>query len=226
MAGSSSTALSVLSPPSVPKTGSSKTNPCETRVSVSMRRNPRSISFGFGAESQGKRGSTRLNAVGLTEIEPDINEDPIDRWATNEVSAEDFLYGEYDGAHTYHGEDEEGTFWGYVAEDYAAVEPPSGFQGFISWLFPPAIIAGMYFHAPGEYLYIGAAVFTVVFCIIEMNKPSEPHNFEPQIYNMERGARDKLIADYNTMDLWDFNEKYGDLWDFTVKKDAAEIMKR
>lgn len=92
MAGSSSTALSVLSPPpSVPITGSSKTNPCETRVGVSMRRNPRSISFGFGAESQGKRGSTRLNAVGLTEIEPDINEDPKDRWATNGVSAVRFL---------------------------------------------------------------------------------------------------------------------------------------
>lgn len=76
----------------------------------------------------------------------------------------------------------------------------------------------------GEYLYIGAAIFTVVFCIIEMGKPSEPHNFEPQIYNMERGARDKLISDYNTMDIWDFNEKYGELWDFTVKND--DIMKR
>lgn len=67
-------------------------------------------------------------------------------------------------------------------------------------------------------------MFTVVFCIIEMDKPSEPHNFEPQIYNMERGARDKLISDYNTMDIWDFNEKYGDLWDFTVTKD--DITKR
>ncbi|KAI8561212.1 hypothetical protein RHMOL_Rhmol04G0320700 [Rhododendron molle] len=292
MAGSSSTALSVLSPPhSVPKTGSSKTDPCETRVSVSMRRNPRSISFGFGAESQGKRGSTRLNAVGLTEIEPDINEDPKDRWATNGVSAEDFLYGEYDGAHTYHGEDEEGKH----------LFPDSGSEHHFGWCLLPnwakmtlqflelfgdmsqkimqrlnplrvsrvsTIIADnsiclsnynyhvcliwfssisnrVYFMAippsnhcwhvfpcsgndtnNGEYLYIGAAVFTVVFCIIEMNKPSEPHNFEPQIYNMERGARDKLIADYNTMDLWDFNEKYGDLWDFTVKKDAAEIMRR
>lgn len=128
-------------------------------------------------------------------------------------------------------------------------------SGLISWLFLPAIAAGMYFNVPvnnitdniyatltyhiflfnclrvvlinasftpntqGEYLYIGAAVFTVVFCIIEMDKPSEPHNFEPQIYNMERGARDKLISDYNTMDIWDFNEKYGDLWDFTVKND-------
>jgi len=73
-------------------------------------------------------------------------------------------------------------------------------------------------------LYIGAAVFVVVFCVIEMGKPDKPHNFEPEIYNMERGARDKLIADYNTMDIWDFNEKYGDLWDFTVKKD--DILKR
>ena len=22
---------------------------------------------------------------------------------------------------------------------------------------------------------------------------------------------------YNTMDIWDFNEKYGELWDFTIK---------
>ncbi|KAL6580176.1 hypothetical protein OROMI_008200 [Orobanche minor] len=111
------------------------------------------------------------------------------------------------------------SFWGSIAEDYAAINPPTGFQGLISWLFLPAIAAGMYFDAPGEYLFIGAAIFTVVFCIIEMDKPSEPHNFEPQIYNMERGAHDKLISDYNTMDIWDFNEKYGDLWDFTIKKD-------
>lgn len=78
----------------------------------------------------------------------------------------------------------------------------------------------------GEYLYIGAAVFTIVFCIIEMDKPSEAHNFEPQIYNMERGARDKLISDYNTMDIWEFNEKYGDIWDFTVKLQKDDIMKR
>ncbi|KAK6254852.1 hypothetical protein SCA6_016157 [Theobroma cacao] len=57
-----------------------------------------------------------------------------------------------------------------------------------------------------------------------MDKPDQPHHFEPQIYNMERGARDKLINDYNTMSIWDFNEKYGDLWDFTIKKD--DITKR
>ncbi|RXH84883.1 hypothetical protein DVH24_041651 [Malus domestica] len=52
------------------------------------------------------------------------------------------------------------------------------------------------------------------------------HNFEPQIYNMEQGALDKLIADYNTMDIWNFNEKYGDLWDFTVTVKKEDIMKR
>jgi hypothetical protein len=74
-----------------------------------------------------------------------------------------------------------------------------------------------------EYMFIGAALWVTVFCVIEMDKPDKPHNFEPEIYNMERGARDKLIADYNSMDIWDFNEKYGDLWDFTLNKD--EIVK-
>ncbi|XP_020254193.1 photosynthetic NDH subunit of subcomplex B 5, chloroplastic-like [Asparagus officinalis] len=77
-----------------------------------------------------------------------------------------------------------------------------------SWLFLPAVAAGLDYNVPGEYLYIGAAVFVVIFCGIEMGKPDKAHNFEPGIYNMERGARDKLIADYNTMDIWDFNEKY------------------
>ncbi|XP_072974378.1 photosynthetic NDH subunit of subcomplex B 5, chloroplastic [Typha angustifolia] len=163
--------------------------------------------------------TSRLNA-GLTEIEPDLQEDPIDRWRTNGVSAEDFIYGEYDGHHTYH-EGHEGNkgLWEAVVEEYQAAEPPGGFQGLISWLFLPAIAAGMAYNVPGEYLYIGAAVFVVIFCAIEIGKPDKPHNFEPQIYNMEKGARDKLIADYNSMDIWDFNEKYGELWDFTVKRD-------
>ncbi|KAA0049312.1 photosynthetic NDH subunit of subcomplex B 5 [Cucumis melo var. makuwa] len=163
--------------------------------------------------------SRRLNAAGLSEIEPDLNEDPVDRWETNSVSPEDFEYGVYDGHHTYFEGEKKGTFWGAIADDIAAVGPPTGFQGLISWLFLPAVAAGMYFNVPGEYLYIGAAIFTIVFCIIEIDKPDQPHNFEPQIYNMERGARDKLISDYNTMDIWEFNEKYGDLWDFTVKND-------
>lgn len=57
-----------------------------------------------------------------------------------------------------------------------------------------------------------------------MDKPDKPHHFEPHIYNMERGARDKMINDYNTMNIWEFNEKYGDLWDTTIQKD--DITKR
>ncbi|XP_064995517.1 photosynthetic NDH subunit of subcomplex B 5, chloroplastic isoform X2 [Musa acuminata AAA Group] len=166
---------------------------------------------------QRDRSSTRPRA-GLTEIEPDLEEDPHDRWRTNGVSAEDFIYGEYDGHHTYH-EGHEGGFWEAVVAEYQAAEPPTGFQGLISWLFLPAVTAGLAYHVPGEYLYIGAAIFVVVFCAIEMGKPDKPHNFEPQIYNMDRAARDKLIAEYNSMDIWDFNEKYGELWDFTVKRD-------
>ncbi|XP_065863185.1 photosynthetic NDH subunit of subcomplex B 5, chloroplastic [Euphorbia lathyris] len=170
--------------------------------------------------------STRLNAAGFTEIEPDLNEDPIDRWRTPGVDAEDFEYGKWDGHHTYfEGEsDEKGTLWEIFVREYEGVGPPTGFQGLISWLFLPAIAAAMYFNAPGEYMFIGAGLFALVFCIIEMDKPDQPHNFEPQIYTMERGARDKLINDYNTMSIWDFNEKYGDLWDFTIKQD--DITKR
>ncbi|KAK3043499.1 hypothetical protein RJ639_002078 [Escallonia herrerae] len=219
---SSAVTPSLLSTSPVPRIVS-RSDPSETRVRVSIQKSIGSVPLRFGRVCR-RTGLRRLNAAGLSEIEPDINEDPKDRWATNGVSPDDFVYGKYDDHHTFHEGDEKGTFWGSIAEDYAAIEPPTGFQGLISWLFLPAVAAGMYFHAPGEYLYIGAAVFTVIFCIIEMDKPSEPHNFEPQIYNMERGARDKLIADYNTMDIWDFNEKYGDLWDFTVKKD--DIMKK
>ncbi|XP_045814990.1 photosynthetic NDH subunit of subcomplex B 5, chloroplastic [Trifolium pratense] len=167
-----------------------------------------------------------LNA-GFNLIEPDLNEDPIDQFRTNGIAPEDFEYGIFDGHHTfYEGEEKTGTFWGAIMDDVIAVGPPTGFQGLISWLFPPAIAAGVFFDVPGEYLFIGAGIFTIVFCIIEMDKPDQPHHFEPQIYNMERRARDKLINEYNTMSIWDFNEKYGDLWDFTITKDANDIMKR
>ncbi|XP_027365414.1 photosynthetic NDH subunit of subcomplex B 5, chloroplastic [Abrus precatorius] len=165
-----------------------------------------------------------LNA-GFNEIEPDLNEDHREDYATNGVDPDDFEYGIYDGHHTYfEGQEEKGTFWGTIAEEIAAAEPPTGFQGLISWLFPPAIVAGVYFNVPGEYLFIATGIFTIVFCIIEMDKPDKPHHFEPHIYNMERGARDKLLNDYNTMSIWEFNEKYGDLWDTTIQKD--DITKR
>lgn len=170
-------------------------------------------------ESSGRAVVARAGPGPLTEIEPDLQEDPIDKWRTNGVSPEDFVYGVYDGHHTYDEGQEKKGFWEDVSEWYQEAEPPQGFQALISWAFPPAVILGMAFDVPGEYLYIGAAIFIVVFCIIEMDKPDKPHNFEPEIYMMERSKRDKLIADYNSMDIWDFNEKYGELWDFTVNRD-------
>ncbi|TKY65178.1 Photosynthetic NDH subunit of subcomplex B 5 [Spatholobus suberectus] len=52
-----------------------------------------------------------------------------------------------------------------------------------------------------EYLYIGAGIFTIIFCIIEMDKPDKPHHFELHIYNMKSGVQDKLMNDYNTMSM-------------------------
>eukprot|EP00262_Sarcandra_glabra_P002589 TRINITY_DN1297_c1_g2_i1.p1 TRINITY_DN1297_c1_g2~~TRINITY_DN1297_c1_g2_i1.p1 ORF type:complete len:164 (+),score=23.38 TRINITY_DN1297_c1_g2_i1:48-494(+) len=114
----------------------------QTRVRVSVSSVKRTLG---GFQFNGNRNWTRLNAGGLTEIEPDLIEDKHDRWATNGVPPEDFLYGEYDGHHTYH-EGNEGTFWEAVASEYAAAEPPSGFQGIISWLFLPAMVAGLAYH--------------------------------------------------------------------------------
>ncbi|KAL3812530.1 hypothetical protein ACJIZ3_013798 [Penstemon smallii] len=223
MAGSLKVSSVLTTTNSIPKILSKeKSEICEIKKSGFNKRNKDSIFLKIGVNNV--RNSTTKLLAGFSQIEPDLNEDPKDRWATNGVDEDDFVYGKYDGHHTYFEGGEKAPFWESIAEDYAAVGPPSGFQGLISWLFPPAIIAGMYFNAPGEYLYIGAAIFTIVFCIIEMDKPSEPHNFEPQIYNMERGLRDKLISDYNTMDIWEFNEKYGELWDFTV--DNTNIIKR
>ncbi|XP_076942926.1 photosynthetic NDH subunit of subcomplex B 5, chloroplastic-like [Bidens hawaiensis] len=216
--------VSVLSIASIPKIITNSQQP-SNRITVSCYNIfSTSSRVSYRSNNNGRNWIKRLNAAGLSEYEPDLNEDPVDRWDNTGVSDDDFVYGIYDGHHTYYEGDDKSTFWGSIKEDYAAVDPPSGFQGLISWLFLPSVALGMYFNVPGEYLYIGAAIFVIIFCIIEMDKPSEAYNFEPQIYNMERGARDKLISDYNTMDIWDFNEKYGDLWDFTVTKD--DIMKR
>ncbi|KAJ0974059.1 hypothetical protein J5N97_016024 [Dioscorea zingiberensis] len=193
------------------------TSKSQRRSRVVSIPNKEAITLGFlSIKTPRKLSSTKLNGQ-LTEIEPDLEEDGHDWWRTNGVSPEDFKYGEYDGHHTYFGR--EGGFWEALKKEYEDAEPPTGFQGLISWLFLPAIVAGLAYNVPGEYLYIGAGIFVVIFCGIEMGKPDKPHNFEPEIYNMERETRDKLIEQYNTMDIWDFNEKYGHLWDFTIKHD-------
>jgi len=203
-----SSSLSILLANPVPKISSNQIDTARTRV---LSQRTLNLYKNLGTRHR----LTRL-AAGLTRIEPDLNEDPVDRWATPGVDGEDFKYGEWDGHHTYFEGQEEGTFWELIAKDIEAAEPPTGFQGVISWLFLPVIFSGIFFHVPMHYLFVAAGLFTIVFCIIEMDKPDKPHNFEPQIYNMERGARDKLINDYNTMPIWDFNEKYGHLWDFTI----------
>uniref|UniRef100_A0A2N9IWC0 Photosynthetic NDH subunit of subcomplex B 5, chloroplastic n=1 Tax=Fagus sylvatica TaxID=28930 RepID=A0A2N9IWC0_FAGSY len=220
MAVNSSLSLSVLYASSVPKLSSKI--PLQSREArvfnlINLKTlAPSPTPFKLYGNSAKTRNPTKLNAAGLYEYEPDLNEDPVDRWATNTIDPEDFVYGIYDGHHTYEEGEKKGTFWGAIADDIEAVGTPTGF---ISWLFIPAIFAGMLLQVPMVYLFIGAGLFTAIFTIIEMDKPDQPHNFEPQIYNMERRARDKLINDYNTMSIWDFNEKYEDVWDFTIKKD-------
>ncbi|XP_066315720.1 photosynthetic NDH subunit of subcomplex B 5, chloroplastic-like [Miscanthus floridulus] len=190
--------------------------PQQLRVKAAVRPQQQQLLHGGRRHTRGSAVVVRAGPGPLSEIEPDLEEDAIDVYRTNGIAPEDFVFGKYDGHHTYFETQDKKGFWEDVSEWYQEAEPPQGFQALISWAFPPAIILGMAFNVPGEYLYIGAAVFIVVFCIFEMRKPDKPHNFEPEIYMMERSARDKLIADYNSMDIWDFNEKYGELWDFTV----------
>ncbi|EFH39897.1 predicted protein [Arabidopsis lyrata subsp. lyrata] len=172
--------VTILSPKSLPKIIDSKFGVKVPDQTVNVVK--------CGNSGRRLRLAKLVSAAGLSQIEPDINEDPIGQFEINSIEMEDFKYGYYDGAHTYYeGEVQKGTFWGAIADDIAAVDQTNGFQGLISCLFLPAIAAGMYFDAP--------------------------------IYKLERGARDKLISDYNTMSIWDFNDKYGDVWDFTIEKD-------
>lgn len=84
MVGASAMTLSLLSTLSVPKTQSLKSELCHTKLKASFRSIPGRISLSISPK-QGKISSTRLYAAGLSEIEPDLNEDPVDRWRTNGV---------------------------------------------------------------------------------------------------------------------------------------------
>ncbi|KAH9298217.1 hypothetical protein KI387_029899, partial [Taxus chinensis] len=146
-------------------------------------------------------------SVNVGGFEPDLSEEPIDYYRTPGVSEEDFPYGYADGAHTWH-EGDDGDFKEEFFKVFEESGGPTGFQGAISWLFLPGLVAGMALNVPGEYLYIYTALFVFAFIGIEMAKPDQPFNFEPKIYNMERKARDKFMEDYNSMSIWEFNEKY------------------
>ncbi|GLJ11430.1 hypothetical protein SUGI_0167290 [Cryptomeria japonica] len=150
-----------------------------------------------------------MRAVNVGGFEPDISEEPIDYYRTPGVSEEDFPYGYADGAHTWH-EGDDGDFKEEFLKVFKESGGPSGFQGAISWLFLPGLVGGMVLNVPGDYLYIYTTLFVFAFIGIEMAKPDHPFNFEPKIYNMERKARDKFMEDYNSMSIWEFNEKYKD----------------
>lgn len=80
-----SSSLSVLSANSVPnKSPSSYFNP--TWLSL-----PSPLKLQHILSTRSSPSLTRLNAAGFAEIEPDINEDPLDRWETNSISPVCFL---------------------------------------------------------------------------------------------------------------------------------------
>lgn len=82
MAVCSSSSLSVFSPNSLPKT-SYNSEPSVINVKPSKA----SYNIRPCANSCSRRGFRKLNAGGeLHFIEPDLNEDPVDRWATPGIS--------------------------------------------------------------------------------------------------------------------------------------------
>lgn len=81
--------LSAVSVNSVPKISCKK---LETRVNFLNQRGVCSVHNFKQLVGDRKYRLTRLNAAGLSEIEPDLNEDPVDRWATNGVSSVSFRF--------------------------------------------------------------------------------------------------------------------------------------
>lgn len=80
----SSSSLSVLSPNSVPRISPKQS---EINAKLSNPQDSASVHVKLFGKSSRRSGSvTKLNAGGkLALIEPDLNEDPKDRWATNGV---------------------------------------------------------------------------------------------------------------------------------------------
>lgn len=66
----------------------------QLKCSVLFRGNQCSISSKIDRKCNGFKSSTRLYA-GLTDIEPDLNEDPVDRWRTNGIEMVMFLFFQY-----------------------------------------------------------------------------------------------------------------------------------
>lgn len=89
MAGVSAKPVSTLSIPSIPKLATKSEQPANR---IKVRSNTTcSTSFGIKYRTinngcNSRKAKTRLNAAGLTDIEPDLNEDPVDRWENSGIS--------------------------------------------------------------------------------------------------------------------------------------------
>nr|GEY46161.1 photosynthetic NDH subunit of subcomplex B 5, chloroplastic [Tanacetum cinerariifolium] len=123
MAGVSAKPLSTLSVPSIPKTTAKFQQSANNRIKVSSSAKcytSYGVAYTKSSTINGcnsRKGIRRLNAAGLADYEPDLNEDPVDRWDNTGISDEDFIYGEYDGHHTYNEGDDKTLFevekWGW-----------------------------------------------------------------------------------------------------------------
>lgn len=95
MAGVSLSALSITSIPKITAKSEQYTN--RIKVSSSNEICSTSISFGgiryksYNNNGCSRKEMRRLNAAGLTDIEPDLNEDPVDRWENSGISNVCFL---------------------------------------------------------------------------------------------------------------------------------------
>ncbi|XP_002993070.2 photosynthetic NDH subunit of subcomplex B 5, chloroplastic [Selaginella moellendorffii] len=127
-------------------------------------------------------------------VEPDIDEDEV--WDPAKTKGDDeldsFPWGIADGAHSWHGNEDDRPYWEIVAETIEkAGGPTSGLQKWISWSFLPILFTGMAFGAPATYLFLYTVLFIFAFIGIEMDKPDQPHNFDPETYLEMMAERDK-----------------------------------
>lgn len=85
--------LPTLSTTSIPKILSRNPESFETQKRDFVKKIPHSSALRIGV-NYCKIRSTRLYA-GLSEIEPDLNEDPVDRWRTNGIDSVCFLFCDF-----------------------------------------------------------------------------------------------------------------------------------
>ncbi|GJS60079.1 hypothetical protein Tco_0654863 [Tanacetum coccineum] len=92
MVGVSAKPLSTLSVPSIPKTTAKSQQSAANIIKVSSSANcctSYGVAYTKSSTINGcnsRKGIRRLNAAGLADYEPDLNEDPVDRWDNTGIS--------------------------------------------------------------------------------------------------------------------------------------------